>query len=271
GESAVISIDNEDKTMVLAVKTENVSMDSLGGNITVSIPYTPSDAEDPNGLLVYRTDESETIKPVIYSLYNPETGKILFQTEKTGEYVVGHNKIIFSDDLGWAKDYIVFLAARDIVRGVAEGIFDKDRAVTRAEFITMLSRLNGAESPDAALPFTDIDKGIWYEQPVKWAFANGIVFGISDTEFLPDKNISREEMAAMLYRYMEYAGHTLHKNAEGFDDKDTISDWAREAIDAMKASGIIEGTGENMFEPQRLSSRAEGAKVIAEVLKYTFR
>lgn len=271
GKSVVITLDNKDNTFELTLKTENDSIDYFGGNIFVSIPHTPDNVEDPNSILVYQTNESETIKPLIYSLYDLKTGRILFMTGETGRFIVKHNKVSFSDDLSWAKEYIDFLAARDIVKGISEGIFDKDRTLTRAEFVTMLSRLDNTELTKETTQFKDVPSGIWYEKPVQWALLNLIATGTSYDTFSPDKSISREEMATMLYRYLAYAGCSLQKGAEKFEDSASLSEWAREAIDAMRASEIMVGTGENKFEPHKISSRAEAAKVVAKIIKYNLK
>lgn len=270
GKSAVILLNDKEGSIEFAVKTEDDIIDDFGGYITVSIPYTP-DGEGLNSILVYQMGENENINPLIYSLYDLETGKILFRTRQAGRFVIKNNEVAFSDELSWAKEYIEFLAARNIVKGVSEGVFDKDKVLSRAEFVTMLSRLDNAELTGEAVQFKDVPSGIWYEKPVQWAFSTGIVSGTSDDTFSPDKSISREEMATMLYRYMAYAGYPLKNGADGFKDNGSISEWAREAIDAMKASGIMVGTGENTFEPGKSSSRAEAAKVVAEIIKYILK
>jgi hypothetical protein len=114
-----------------------------------------------------------------------------------------------------------------------------------------------------------VDSDAWYASQVKWAYENGIVSGTSNTEFSPENPINREEMATMLYRYMAYARIQLTQGkADEFKDKGQLSDWSAAAVNAMKAASFMVGTGDNSFEPRRISSRAEAAKVMAEVLKY---
>jgi hypothetical protein len=224
---------------------------------------------DANSIVVYDISEEGIRKLVKTSLYRAETGEMLFRTGTTGRYAIGYNKVEFTDDLGWAENYINLLSSRNIIMGAGEGKFLKDKEVTRAEFITMLSRIaDDLELTDIDTKFSDVAPDAWYAAQVKWAYENGIVNGISDTEFSPENSINREEMATMIFRYINYARvKLLTGKADEFKDKEQLSNWSAEAVNAMKAAGFMVGTGDNNFEPGRTSSRAEAAKVIAEILR----
>lgn len=247
--------------------------DLKGGSILVSYAYIPEEQMDPNGILVYDISDRDMKKPVRASMYDKETGRLLFSTGSTGRFVSGYNRIRYSDDLGWAEDHITFLSARGIVMGAGNGAFLKDKSVTRAEFITMLSRLEeNIEQMTAATKFKDVHVDSWYAASVAWAYRNRIVTGTGSEEFSPDRPISREEMAVILYRYMKYAKLELQETEDQeFSDGDLVSDWAAEAVNMMKAAGLIKGTGGSRFEPARISNRAEASKIIAELIRYLLR
>lgn len=248
-------------------------MDLGGGTVLVSTGYKPEGAMDSECILVYELGEDGVRRPVPTSLYNAVTGELLLRSNSAGRYEIGYNKVEFSDDLGWAEDYIALLASRDIIKGVGDGRFMKDKAVTRAEFITILSRLaDDLHLTDKTTKFKDVAPDSWYAEPIKWAYENGIVSGTGDTEFSPDKAINREEMAVILFRYMKYAGIKLPlEEANEFGDQSQLNDWSRAAVNAMRAAGLMVGTGDNNFEPGRTSGRAEAAKVIAELIKYLLK
>ena len=126
--------------------------------------------------------------------------------------------------------------------------------------------MNGEPEANTSV-FTDVEKNSWYEKAVAWANANGIVNGISDTEFAPNTNITREQMAAIIYRYAKYKGvdteavtkdpHTLSPN-----DIFEVSDWAAEGINYCIAAGIIGGDDNGNLLPKNNATRAETATVI---------
>lgn len=175
----------------------------------------------------------------------------------------------FSDvaDGHWAAESISLLASKGIINGRGDGTFDTDGKVTRAEFVTMLARLSGDEIASLENTFSDVSSDSYYADYVAWAVANNIVSGNDNGEFMPDKNISREDAAVILIRYMAYKNMELPEDGEEFADADSISDYAKEAVKYAKAAGIINGKGENVFAPKASVTRAETAKILAWFLK----
>ncbi len=274
GRQAVIGFSVRDGIVEITVMVDGKELKDLkGGTILVSTGHKPDEQEDTNGILVYGIHEDGTRKPIKASMYKPDTGEVLFRINTTGRFTPGYNKVEFSDDLGWAGNHITFLSSRSIIKGAAQGVFLKDKAVTRAEFITMLSRIeDGLQLTNTETKFKDVAPNAWYAAQVKWANENGIVSGTGDTEFSPDMPINREQMAVMLYRYIKYARLQLpQEEAEEFKDMAQLKDWSVEAVNALKAAGFMVGTGDNSFEPAKVSSRAEASKIIAEVLKYLLK
>ena len=267
---AVISFSVKDGIIEIMVTVDGKRVMNLnGGAILVSTGHIPDENLDANSIVVYDISEEGTRKLVKASLYRSETGEMLFRISTTGRYVIGYNKVEFTDDLGWAENYINLLSSRNIIMGAGEGKFLKDKEVTRAEFITMLSRISDdLQLSDTSTKFSDVAPDAWYAAQVKWAYENGIVNGTSDTEFSPENSINREEMATMIFRYINYARiKLLQGKADEFKDKEQLSSWSAAAVNAMKAAGFMVGTGDNNFEPGRTSSRAEAAKVVAEILR----
>ena len=272
GKGAAIELAVNDANIDVVLKADQTQVNQLnGGSILVSLPRPAQVGEDANSVVVYDLSDPAAPKLITSSVYNTN-GKLVFKTDQPGHYTIAYNKVEFRDDLGWARDYIAFLAARDVISGIAPGIFARDKTLTRAEFVTMLARLGGDTPADTATNFADVPSNAWYSRYVKWANKNGIVNGTSAATFSPDQAISREQMAVMLGSYMSYAGMILPAGSNaGFADKSTISTWSLAAINALKAAGIMNGTGNNRFEPKKSSSRAEAAKVLSDVLKMSVK
>ena len=149
------------------------------------------------------------------------------------------------------------------MNGISETKFAPKLEVTRGMFVTILYRAAGEPEVSAATNFADVTTDKYYAKAVAWANANGIVKGITETEFAPDNNITREQMAAILYRYSK------NKAAAGeitYTDKAAISDYALDAVAWAKAAGVMEGNADGTFAPLRNASRAEAAAVFVRLL-----
>ena len=181
-------------------------------------------------------------------------------------------RVTFSDvdENGWAAEYIYFLAGREIVGGVGGGLFAPQRSITRAEFVKILAGVAGAgEAQTDSTRFTDVAPGSWYAPYVAWAVEHGVTTGTSAATFAPDDTITREQMAAMIYRYASSAGVTLPKTRDAvrFSDASGFSGWAIEAIDALTRAGILDGVGAGRFAPQESATREQACKMLALLLQ----
>jgi hypothetical protein len=168
----------------------------------------------------------------------------------------------------WAKPAIAELSAKHIVQGVTDRTFEPARAVTRAEFAALLTRTMQLKATKRS-PFADVSEHAWYAEAVAALAEAGIVNGDENNNFAPDRTITREQMAVMLLRAAEvggtHAGTVSMKPT--FTDEDSISDWAREAIEKAIVLGLIEGKEHNRLDPQGPTSRAESAQSIYNLLK----
>ena len=158
-----------------------------------------------------------------------------------------------------------------LMNGVGGGRFEPDGQLTRAQLVTVLYRAAG--EPDTGKqvnPFTDVPDDTWYTKAVIWAANNGIVNGVAKNTFAPDDSITREQIAAMLYRY---AGAEAAKEDKlsAFPDAAKVSDWAKEALNWAVASGLINGVadanGTANLEPQATATRAQIATILMRWLE----
>lgn len=164
----------------------------------------------------------------------------------------------------WYYNAVGEAIERGIMKGVGEMEFAPEEKVTRAMFVTALHRM----SPDykthyASSTFIDVSAGKWYSKAVAWAQKEGIVKGMTHTEFAPELQISREQMCVMLHRYLKAYGYQLEKTARpDFKDKKDISSWAKKDVYALYEMGLIDGMGNNNFCPKQHATRAQCAKLL---------
>ena len=163
-------------------------------------------------------------------------------------------------------EYVDYAYLFGFFKGMTDTTFEPNTNLTRGMFVTVISRISGEEiDNDVKTKFKDVVKGKWYTGAVKWANDNEIVNGLSDTEFGTNENITREQMCTMLIRFAKFRGIDL-KNANKkatFADDSLISGWAKDAVYACQMANIVNGKGENKFEPKGNATRAEASKILA--------
>ena len=165
----------------------------------------------------------------------------------------------------WSYPYIQQLYDAGVVSGTSATTFEPTANVTRAQFVTMLAGLQGADvSAYTSDKFSDVPAGAWYAPYVNWAAENGVVYGVSDTAFAPDAEISRQDMAAMLYRYAGQFGIQLGTGnpAITFTDEADIADYALPAVEALQHAGVISGMPDGSFRPRDTATREQACVML---------
>ena len=223
-------------------------------------------SDEENGYVaVIRRGGKDTVIPTGVE----KNGNIKLKSPTTGEFDVVRNKKEFNDtQTHWALGHITFTSARNLFSGTSDTEFSPNMNMTRAMFATVLSRLDGVDlSAYSVSRFSDVPSGMWYSAAVEWAADKGIVTGY-DGVFNPDNNVTREQMAVMLDKYIKYKGYTLPTaNAVEFSDGDTIAGWALDGVKSIQRAGIINGKPGGFFDPQGTATRAEVATVFAKFIR----
>lgn len=177
----------------------------------------------------------------------------------------------------WFYPYVQAVCARGLFTGAGDGQFQPDTTTSRAMMATILWRMAGEPTPDYLTPFSDVETGNWYMDAVRWAKQSGVVNGYDDGSFGPDDSITREQLALMLYRFAQIQGVADDAGPDvslSFDDGDTVSPWAVEAVRWCVAKGLLTGkpgqaddsnTFGLRFDPQGPATRAETAAVTARL------
>ncbi len=177
---------------------------------------------------------------------------------------------LFPDVAGhWGASYVDVLYRRGVVNGVAEGSFAPNGTVTRAMLVTILGRVDGVQPENWGSPaFSDVNASAWYGPYVAWAESRGIVLGYEDGTFRPNAPVTREQMALIFMRYASSREIVLGETETApFADADSVSPWARDAVDFARLTGLMNGKSNNRFDPRGTATRAEICAVTARFLE----
>ncbi|MEG2657699.1 MAG: S-layer homology domain-containing protein [Clostridiales bacterium] len=182
-------------------------------------------------------------------------------------------KVNFADvkTSDWFYDSVYRLASQEIINGITTTAFEPQGQITRAQFgkILAMSYTKDLAAYDVAGNFADVNNH-WAKKYINWANAQGVVNGVEADKFCPDAPISRQDMAVMIARYAKNVVHkTLpQKNAPlSFNDGGSIAEYAVAAVSDMQKAGIINGKGNNIFDPTGNATRGEAGKMIAYFLR----
>ena len=167
----------------------------------------------------------------------------------------------------WFFNDVKFVYQNGLMNGTSATTFSPEGTTSRGMIVTILWRMAG--SPDMedkiwGYPFADVDATAYYGTAVYWARLNGIAGGYDDATFGPNDPITREQMAAILYRYAQYKGYDVSAKADlnKFTDADEISNYALEALQWANAEGLINGKGDGVLDPKGQATRAEAAAIL---------
>ena len=172
------------------------------------------------------------------------------------------------DPDAWYHEAVDYAVVEGLMNGVGNGKFDPDGTTTRAMIVTILHRLEGTPVVNAVNPFDDVAADQWYTDAVIWANANGIVEGYGDGMFGPADNITREQFAAILYRYANYKDYDTGKTADlsAYEDALSISSWALDAVKWANAEALITGRTATTLVPTGNTTRAEAATILMRLI-----
>jgi dextranase len=235
--------------------------------VELIISYEGTDANE-NLLGIYYFNEEAQAWEYAGGSIDKINKKVTAQLNHFSKYALMEVKRSFDDVSSghWALEAVQTLAAKHIVSGRTETAFDPDGQTTRAEFAALLVRALGLKAAQPA-PFQDVDQSAWYAGAVSAAYEAGLVSGKSETSFAPQARITREEMAAMIVRAMEYkTGQAIGGSGLDYKDAGHISEWAGEYVSKAASTGLMQGTGEQQFEPLQPAKRSETAQVIYNLL-----
>lgn len=167
----------------------------------------------------------------------------------------------------WFHEAVDFAVKNGLFNGMSETTFEPNTPMTRGMLVTVLWRYEG--QPEGGVnQFADVKDGVWYAKAVAWAAENGIVTGVGNNKFDPNGKITREQMAAILFRYSDYKGYDVSRrdDFDGFPDKAKVSSWAKDAYGWAVAEKLITGN-DGRLDPQGNATRAQVATILMRFIQ----
>ena len=235
-----------------------------GASVPVEIPVENA-AVSTVALLVHADGTEEIVKTslatedgVTVSLSDGDTVKIV-DNGKTFYDVPGSH---------WGAEAIDFVTSRELFGGTSAVTFEPERSMNRGMLVTVLYRLENEPNVWGGGSYTDVPEGMYYSSAVAWADGNGIVTGYADAAFAPGRDITREEMAVVLYRYARYKGLDVTASTDlgRYTDADPISAYAQEAMAWANTHGLITADTTGALTPRGYATRAQVATILQRFL-----
>ena len=176
----------------------------------------------------------------------------------------GANPFTDVSEKDWFYSDVMFVYENGLMLGTSKTLFSPYGTATRGMMATILWRMEGSPAPKGKNSFTDVEAGKWYADAITWTAENGIFAGYGKDKFGPDDPITREQLAAIFYRYADYKGYdlTVKGNLDKFKDADKVTDYAKTAMQWAVGSGLMKGKSGNLLDPQGTATRAEIAAML---------
>lgn len=255
-----------------SIRSGKKQITEFNGSVTVSIPYSVKPLEDTDAVVAYYINTRGRLEIVSNSLYNKNKKQLTFKTNHFSTFAVGYNRKNFGDVLedSWYSKAVNFIAARNITTGTGENNYIPMGKLNRAQFIVMIMRAYGIQ-PDTN-PIDNFSDGgnNYYSGYLSAAKRLNITRGVGNNMFLPDKEITRQEMFVLLYNTLkamdELPTECAGKTIEDFSDENLIDIWAKDAMRVLVEKGIISGNNKKL-DPKSTSTRGEMAQLIYNILK----
>ena len=279
------------------VTLPNKAVTHLSDGKTVAVTLAKSeDVKDAIEVTITKDDKVvETVDGGIHAVLNLGDGQVAVKVDKDGNetvitksvvvdgkaYVlldgsatvkVIDNEVKFNDvaDSSWYSDAVDFASSHNLFSGISttEPVFAPDMKLDRAMTVTVLWKIENKEDPADIAEFDDVAEGAWYADAIAWASGKGIVSGYGNGDFGPADVITREQYFTMVYNYAKAIGldTSAKDNLKNFKDADTVSSWAKEAMQWAIGSGLVSGTGDNTINPQGDATRAQAAALMENLI-----
>ena len=244
-----------------------LSVTAGGKQADVTLKVELPAAKDSQVLVLVNADGSEKVikKSVV------ENGKAYAEIPSGATVKVVANKKTFKDvkNSDWFAGAVDFASSHELFKGVSDTEFAPKSNMTRAMLVTVLYRLEDEPKAAKKTSFSDVPGDTWYTEAVAWAAGEGIVLGVGDDRFAPNDNITREQIATILYRYAQKIG--LDTSAKGdlnrFKDGKDVSSWAKDAMLWAEKVGLFQGDDNGNLSPGSNATRAEVSTLLERFVK----
>lgn len=244
--------------------TPSVSVNGTGGKVQAA----------GDGTVTITPDAGYRIAKILVNGREVAVTTRLTGLKSTDQVVVTFEKVkddtVRFTDVGpndWYASAVAFAVERGLFQGTSATTFSPNVEMSRAMLVTVLYRLSGATSNGTSV-FTDVSADAWYGPAVAWAHETGVVQGVSATEFAPNRAVTREQMATILYRYAgAQAGEGAEDALAAFTDGGAVSSYAVPAMGWAVENGLLSGVGSSTLAPRGVATRAQVAAILQRFLQ----
>jgi hypothetical protein len=261
GEAVTIPVEVSASKDTQTAPTITVDLPAEAGEVKVEIPVT--DVTPGTVAVIVHEDGTEEI---VKASALTEDGMTVALTGGATIKIVDNSKTF--DDMAddhWANNAVSFVSAREIFHGTGNNSFSSEGTMTRGMIAQVLYNLDGAPEVNGNNGLTDVADSAWYSTAANWAVEAGISSGNGEGGFDPEADVTREQLAIMLWRY---AGQPEATQTElPFDDADQTSSYAQAALLWANEVGIMKGRGDGTLDPQGISTRAEVAQMLMNFIQ----
>lgn len=260
-QDVVVATERSGNALKLSITVGGQPVERVPGGVVLT---TSVDRSTPGtvAVLVHENGSRQVIRK---SLANGST--ITIPLDSSARLEIIDNAKVFTDVSvdNWAADAVAFVSGHELFSGTGSDTFSPDLPMTRGMLAVVLHNLENNPAQPGAGMFSDVASDAWYSDAVTWAAAQGIVSGYGNGLFGPGDNITREQLAVMLWRY---AGEPAATNKElHFSDANEISGYALEALKWTVENGVVNGKDDNILDPKGCATRAQVAQVFMNYLK----
>jgi hypothetical protein len=244
-----------------------------GGSVSVSIHYELQPGETPEGVLVYYLADNGQLMPMEKYSYDAATQSLTFITTHFSKYVIGYDSFTFKDVAvnAWYRTAVEFITDKGITSGISQNQFGPDEKLIRGQFVVLLMKAYGIIPTTGNEQVENFaDAGATYYTPyLLEARSRGIVNGVGNNRFVPENEITRQEMFVMLYNALKIIdlvpAPRFDRQLTAFNDAYQIEKWAEEPMLAMVQAGIVTGSN-NELNPASSTTRAQMAQVLYRLM-----
>lgn len=261
GGTVTVAAEKAGNTVELSVTAGGRTVEHVPGGLTLTVPAS-STTPGTVAVLLREDGTREVVRKSV-----ADGGSVTVPLDGSARLEIVDNGKQFADVPAgsWAADAAAFVSAHELFSGTAPDRFDPDKPMSRGMLAVVLHNLEGNPFQAVTNEFADVDGGAWYAQGVAWATARSIIGGYGNGRFGPNDNITREQLAVILWRYAGSPAAT--DQALDFTDADRVSGWALDALRWAVENGVLSGKGGGILDPQGYATRAETAQILKNFME----
>lgn len=197
---------------------------------------------------------------------------VIIALQAIGIVIMGKPALPFEDVSykAWYRDAVAYVYENNLLKGTSETMFSPNLPMTRGMIVTALYRLDGSPEVSMKNPFVDVNEDQGYVEAVLWASSMGIANGAGNNLFLPEEQVTREQIAVFLFRYAAGKGADVTAQADlsVYEDSDQVSAYAKDAMAWAVACHIAEGDADNKLNPEAVATRVDAAVMLMQLSLY---